>query len=202
MDYSRGNGVEEGQSFGGIDAFLMSDERILWRAKPDKRVYILEAVFKMLPFVIIWVLFDGGFIAALKLSGALEQMPSFARVFIAVFFTIHLAPVWIWIWNIVRRSAEHKNIEYAATNKRFIVKSGFVNMDIRGIFFNEAANISLRVGRLDRLFQVGDILIKGVSVSVVMDDIKNPTESYRLLQNMAAELGDIKFPDRADFTIR
>lgn len=35
------------------------DEKILWRAKPNKKCYILEAIFNPLfPFALIWLLVD------------------------------------------------------------------------------------------------------------------------------------------------
>lgn len=178
-----------------INSMLMPEEKVLWQSKPDKKVYVLEAVVKMLPIVFIWIVFDSCIIGTMLATGALEMMPVFLKIFLVFFFIAHLAPVWIWIAGIIKRSAGHKNVEYVATNKRFIVKSGLINIDIRSIFFNEVSNINLHIGNIDRLFQVGDIKITGVATAVVMDDIKNPAESYKLLQNMVSELGKIDFPD-------
>ena len=45
-----------------IDDLIDSNEQILWRGKPKKSAFILSKFLGLLPFVIIWLLFDGFFI--------------------------------------------------------------------------------------------------------------------------------------------
>ena len=45
-----------------IESIIGDDEQILWRGKPKKNAYVLNAIFKMLPIALIWLLFDGVFI--------------------------------------------------------------------------------------------------------------------------------------------
>lgn len=45
-----------------IQDLLEDQEEIFWEGKPKKSAYILGAVVKMLPIVLIWLLFDGAFI--------------------------------------------------------------------------------------------------------------------------------------------
>ena len=52
------------------EQLLTEGESILWRAKPKRSAFILGKVFRMLPVALLWLLFDGGFIAALITTGA------------------------------------------------------------------------------------------------------------------------------------
>ena len=42
---------------------VSNDETILWEGRPDRRVSVFEGIFNpLLPFALIWLLFDGTFI--------------------------------------------------------------------------------------------------------------------------------------------
>ena len=69
-------------------------ENIMWSGKKAVKVSVLESVFNpMLPFALIWLLFDGGMILAMSATGS--SGPGFMGAFLGVFFLIHLMPVWI-----------------------------------------------------------------------------------------------------------
>ena len=80
-----------------IDEIIDDGEKILWRGKPKKSAYVLNAFLKMLPIAIIWLAFDGAFIALLLTQMGWDMIPAPMKVFIFVFFAFHLVPVWIWI---------------------------------------------------------------------------------------------------------
>ena len=75
-----------------IEEMVGPDEQILWRGKPKKRAYLINAFTKMLPIALIWLIFDGGFIGLM--IGTMDEIPAPVKIFMAVFFLFHLAPVW------------------------------------------------------------------------------------------------------------
>lgn len=186
---------DDGMSSNKIEDLIEADEEILWRGKPKKSAFIWSKILTMLPIVTIWALFDGGFIFMLSRSGAFSQMPTFLIVFIIVFFLIHLLPVWIWLSNVITAWAQYKNIEYAFTNKRIIIRTGIL-IDIKNVYYIDIQTVNLRVGLIDRALKVGDIYIKSKTEATVLHDITNPyfitNELQKIVNNIKT---DMNFPN-------
>ena len=186
---------DDGMSSNKIEDLIEADEEILWRGKPKKSAFIWSKILTMLPIVIIWALFDGGFIFMLSSSGAFSQMPTFLIVFIIVFFLIHLLPVWIWLSNVITAWVQYKNIEYAFTNKRIIIRTGIL-IDIKNVYYIDIQTVNLRVGLIDRALKVGDIYIKSKTEATVLHDITNPYFITNELQKIVNDIKtDMNFPN-------
>ena len=157
-----------------IDEIIDDGEKILCRGKPKKSAYVLNAFLKMLPIAIIWLAFDGAFIALLLTQMGWDMIPAPMKVFIFVFFAFHLVPVWIWIANVVTANRQHKNLEYAFTNRRIIVRSGIIGIDFKNVFYTDVEAVNLKVGIVDKMLKVGDIYINSKAGATVLFDIDNP----------------------------
>ncbi len=185
---------EKDKNATAIDGIIGEDEQVLWRGKPKKSAFILNAVVKMLPIALIWLLFDGVFIGILIANG--EHIPAFFKIFVCVFLVFHLIPVWIWIANVVTASRRHKNTEYAFTNKRIIVRSGVVGIDFRNIYYADVDSVNLKVGLIDKMTKVGDIYINAKSGSAVILDVENPYFLTQKLQKIVVDIKtDVLFPN-------
>lgn len=179
-----------------IKDVLSEDEQILWRGKPKKKAYILGAFFKMFPIALIWLIFDGSFIGMMIGSNAFEETPVGLILFLVGFFAFHLMPVWMWIGNVVTATRQHKNLEYAFTNKRIIIKSGVIGIDFQNIYYSEIESVNLKVGITDKIFKVGDIYIKSASEAKVLFDIEDPYFITQKLQEIVIDIKtDIEFPN-------
>lgn len=170
-----------------IEDLINDGEQLLWRGKPKKSAFILSSIFSMLPLALIWLIFDGGFIATLFIFG--EELPVYAIIILSLFFIIHLTPVWIWLANVVSANRKHKNIEYAFTNERIIIRSGVIGIDIINIYYNDITSVSLKVSWIDKLLKVGDIYISSKSHSQVLYDI---TDTYFITNKLQKVVNDIK----------
>ncbi len=178
------------------EQLLAEGEQILWRAKPKRNAFILNKVFRMMPIALLWLLIDGGVIAGFVATGAFTQAPVFFKVFIVCFFAVHLIPVWIWISGIVSAGIAHKNMEYVFTDKRIILKSGVIGVDVNNIYYSDISNVNLRVGLLDKLLHVGDIYISGTGKAQVLWDIENPYPVTTRLQKIVNDIKtDTYFPN-------
>ncbi len=179
-----------------ISSVLSDSEQIIWRGKPNRKAFILAQFFKMFPVALIWLLFDGGAITALAVSGAFSEMPPFARIFIIVFFAIHLIPVWLWLSNVITASAKHKNIEYAFTDTRIIIKSGLIGLDVANVYYADIESVNVKVGLTDKILGVGDIYIKSKNHAHVLWDLEKPYELTNHLQKVVHDLKtDTYFPN-------
>ncbi len=171
-----------------IDDLIDKGEEIIWRGKPKKSAFIWSKILTMLPVALIWGLVDGIFIYFLTTNSVFSSAPIWLVIFLIVFFLIHLMPVWIWLSNVISASAQHKNIEYAFTNKRIIIRSGLI-IDIKNIYYIDIQSVNLRVGLIDRMLKVGDIYIKSKLETAVLWDIPNP---YIITNKLQKVVNDIK----------
>lgn len=184
------------KSFCTLEDVLNENERILWRGKPKKKAYVLNAFFKMFPFAFIWLLFDGAFIGAFLFVGSKGNIPPFAIVMLVAFFAIHLLPVWIWLVNIVTANKQHKNLEYAFTDKRIVIKSGVIGIDFKNIYYSDIQSVNLKVGIIDRILKVGDVYVKSASGADVLFDIDDPYFITQKLQTIVLDIKtDVQFPN-------
>lgn len=187
------NELDTGKEISEIKDMLDENEEILWQGKPNKKSYVLSNFLKMLPIALIWLCFDGFFIAMLISTSS--EIGGFIWFFI-LFFAFHLTPVWIWIGNFVRSIVEIKNIEYAVTDKKIIIKSGVVGIDFKVFLYSEVTGVFIKRGFIDKYFKVGDIYINTTSQKGVIYDVDNPYQVYKLLQQTSNDIkSDIYYPN-------
>lgn len=179
-----------------IEDVLNNDEKVLWQGKPNAKSYIWAAAIKMLPIAIIWLIFDGTFIFFISVGMAQGDIPLAILGFIIPFFLLHLTPVWIWIANTVRAVREVKNLEYAITDRRVIIRSGLIGIDFKFINYTEIDSVNVKVGLIDRIFKVGDIYINSSVNSGVLWDVSNPYGIGSALQKVTIDIkSDIQYPN-------
>ena len=178
-----------------VEDILSKDEKILQRLKPNKRVLLLESVFKGLPVVLLWVAFDTFFIVMMIVTGAFKENPGLIPAVIA-FFALHLLPLWLYILNIIKTMAGAKNIEYVFTDKRIIIRSGVIGIDFKNIYYTDVQGINCKVGIFDRMFKVGDLYIKAFNQSAVLMNIETPYFYLQKLQKITLDIkADIQYPN-------
>lgn len=172
-----------------VKELLLSDEQVLWEAKPKKSAYVISAIIKMMPIALIWIAFDTAFILGIiKITGTFPW-------YLWLFFAAHLIPVWIWIANIVKSVLEIKNIEYLATDKRLIVKRGVI-ADVINVSYADVTSIDLKVGLIDKILGVGDLYVDTKSQDVILSDVQNPYKVVNELQQIAfTSKNDVYFPN-------
>ncbi len=179
-----------------LDGVLEPCEKVLFRSKPDKKSYILAAVIKMLPIALIWLCFDATFLIFIGRALSRGEMPMSMLGFVIPFFIIHLAPVWIWLYRIIRSTVEIKNIEYAFTDRRVIVRSGVIGIDFKFFYYDKIESVVAKVGLIDRMCKVGDIYITAAGTAGVIFDQKDPYGLATKLQKLATDIrADISYPN-------
>lgn len=169
-------------------------EKILWEGKPDKKSFVLGRIVQMMPIALIWLAFDG--FAITMIFSHMGELPTYTYFIFGGFFLIHLTPVWVWIASIVSAFRRLKNTEYAFTDKRIIIKTGFF-AKFDTVFYSDIAALDLHIGVIDRMFKVGDIIIRTNSGSRYMvEDINNPYFILERLQKITNDIKtDMQFPN-------
>lgn len=141
-----------------LTALIDENENILWYGKPDKKCFLLEAVFNpLLPFALLWGLFDFSFIAAILISKPQGNLPPL--LILVPFFILHLMPVWIYLAGVLFSFKNYKCTCFVITEKGVYASGGFLSTHFQHKTFDEIADVSVRQGFFDKKLNVGDVII-------------------------------------------
>lgn len=136
---------------------MMNNERVVWSGKPKKACFILECIFNpMLPFALIWLIFDSTFIFTF-FSGGIASQGNMGLMLIG-FFLIHLMPVWIYLGGIIFSFRKYKNTEYAITDRGIYVTSGCFAKQFNFKPFTDLSHVDVHRGIFDQWLGVGDVV--------------------------------------------
>ena len=175
-----------------IKELITENENIIWEGKPNKTLYIWSTVLPQLPFALIWFVMDYFIITSFLGAENASEM-----LFILIpFFAIHLMPVWIVLWALFKNSVQYKNVLYAITDKRVIIKDGLVGIDFESIDYAEIDKISVNVSIFEKLSNVGTIKLKVDSYTYNLQAIENPYEIFKRVQKISFDVKtDINYPN-------
>lgn len=139
-----------------LEAMVGRNETILWRGKPNKKCFILESVFNpMLPFALVWALFDLVFIGGIFLT---DTSMGAMVPFLLAFFAFHLMPVWMYIGGVVLAVRKYKNTEYIVTDKGIYISGGAFSYTYEMKPFTDLSHINIHRGIFDQWLGVGDVV--------------------------------------------
>ena len=173
-----------------LEAVIGPDETILYEGKPDPRCFLFENIFNpMLPFAIVWALFDMTFLGAALSAEGPEQTS--ILVILIPFLLIHMMPVWIYLGGVVTSSMKHKNTSYIVTDKAVYVSGGSYAKTIDSQPYTEMTSVNLHRGFFDQRYNVGDIIIttnarnnNGKRLNLNISSISEYLEVYNLVKDL------------------
>lgn len=181
--------LEELKSMVGID------ETVLYEGKPDKKCFIFESIFNpLLPFAIIWAIFDASFLGV-AIGG---------RNFIMIpFMLFHLMPVWIYLAGVIFSFRRYRNTYYIVTDHAVYISSGIFTMNLETKTFAELSRVNLHRGIFDQMFQVGDVQLttnqitrKGIPAVMGINSISDYTKVFQLVKKLQKDIyADTMYPN-------
>lgn len=143
-----------------LELMVGKNETVLWSGKPNKRCFILEGIFNpLLPFALIWFLFDSFFIAAFLGTGAAKELPFSFVAFPIIFFMFHLMPVWLYLGGALFVFRKYKHTEYIVTDKGVYISGGVFSYTCNMKPFTELARVNIHRGIIDQFIGVGDVVL-------------------------------------------
>lgn len=187
------------------------DENILWSGKPNFKCFILEAIFNPLLFVaIIWGLIDFAFIGAAFSTNtheiAKEMHNSHFFTFMIGFFSLHLMPVWIYLFGAVSSFLRYKHTEYVITDKGVYCSDGVFSQTFEHKPFAELSHVNINRGIIDQMIGVGDVILTSTQVivgrhsntfgTISICDIPDYNEVYKLAKELQEKIySDTMYPN-------
>ena len=171
------------------------DETILYEGKPDKKCFIYESIFNpLLPFAIIWAIFDMGFMGVAMGSMQLIMIP---------FLLFHMMPVWIYLAGVIFSFRKYKNTYYIVTEHAVYISSGIFTMNLEAKTFAELSRVNLHRGIFDQMFHVRDVQIttnqftrKNMPAVLGINSISDYAEVYQLVKKLQKDIySDTMYPN-------
>ena len=146
-----------------IEKNLTKGESIIYRTKLHWIVFI---------WPIFWI-----FIAVLLFSIGNKMIPVggfFSVVAIATCFAAFI---------------NYSTSDFGVTNKRVLMKSGFIRININEIFLTKVDNIFVKQGRLGRFLGYGSVIVSGTGgTKNPFHKITNPLEFKRITQEQSVKI--------------
>lgn len=176
---------------------LVPGEKLIWSGKPKKSAYIINSCLKMMPIALLWLAFDGTIIAMMLSSG---EIPTNMIWFFIFFFAFHLMPVWSWLSQMLTASGRWENTKYYVTDKRLIIRTGFIGINFHTVYYKDLKDVLLKVDPIDAALGVGDIIIQtqygNNSGKFSFLDVENPNDIYPRLQKIIVDIqSDMEYPN-------
>jgi membrane protein YdbS with pleckstrin-like domain len=174
-----------------FDAVLDHDEKVLWVGNPTLVPFLLSGV-PLLVFGILWGSFDY-FMFIKKFIG--HSKAGAEAYGMLAFFAVHMIPCWLGIGNMLRLCLVFGNTCYSFTNKRILLRTGFLGIDFKSIDFDRLQEIDVTVNPIENMLGVGSLKMfsggmtaKGAPTFNFFIGIEKPYEVYKQLKTITVDV--------------
>ena len=174
-----------------FDSIKDDDETILWVGKPEYKPYMLLVVLGSLAPIAF-----GIFI----LSMALEHPDVMS-------FLMAFGAIGVGVGMILWQHWGYSNVCYAYSNKRVLIRQGFIGTDFITLDYDKIIDVSVNVSIIERYFNVGTVrFFSGKAESSkngtrnIYDNwqcIENPYEAFKKVKQITTEMKkDVHYPNK------
>jgi len=157
--------------FGSI---IDNDEEILWTGQPKFFPFILTGLAQgILPvaFGIIW------------LVGSLNLKPENDFSVFKYIWLMGLIPLLIGIYVFLNRILSFSNTAYCYSNKRVMMRTGFIGTDFKTIDYDKISDIEVTVNVIERIFNVGSVRFFCGEVQSTKNNTTNIYDNWSSIEN-------------------
>lgn len=174
---------------------LDRNERVIWSDKPHILVHLASGL-PLFIIGILWGIMDIFFIGGFAGTGF---------GFLSIFMLFHMLPLWLGVGNMIRLIFVYRSTYFAYTDKRVIIKTGFMGVDYKTKDFFNIGNVEVNVSPLENILGVGTIRIDeeyvgsgkhSRRVGNRLYGIQNPYDIFRNLKEIVTDIKtDISYPN-------
>lgn len=191
-----------------IQTILEDNEQVIWEGKQDLKSSIISGIFTftfLFLFGLVFIVFSPTDADTCTINGEVRDPQDCAGVGNYIAYGIFGLSIIILIFTYLRYKVTH----YLITNKRILIKTGLIGADMCSIYFDQVKNIFVNVGMVGKLFNTGAIMIDTGNLSRThnsssavynrFDNVKNPYEVYKILQDKLSNRKESLHSGRADY---
>ena len=185
-----------------LKKILDNDEEVKLSYKPNKIRYVLVNIFVSL--LILFIFFAGLFVVGLlgvlddiKFSGEGGERDLLAPIM----FLVMSAPIFVFcLLTTIGYIVRYKRTLYVVTNKRLIIRSGFIGVDYKSIELKYIGLVNVRVDFLDKICggKTGTITFASAAIPLLTNQsntnrafcfmcVENPYEVYKQVKEYIPE---------------
>lgn len=182
-----------------FDSVKDNDEEILWTGNPKFIPYIfsgLGAGLFTIAFGIVWVLFNYNIKPDNVESGSGWNY----------FWLFGLIPLLQGLYVFLNRLLSFSNTAYGYSNKRVMMRTGFIGTDFKTIDYDKISDIEVTVNIIERMYNVGSIRFfsgrtqtdEGNTTKLydVWSAIENPYEVFKMVKQTSVDIKtDFNYPN-------
>ena len=180
-----------------FDSVKDNDEEVLWTGKPKFIPYIfsgLGAGLFTLAFGIVWMLTT----INIKKDDGSSASP--------FFWLFGLLPLLQGLYVFLNRLLSFSNTAYGYSNKRVMMRTGFIGTDFKSIDYDKISDIEVTVNIIERMYNVGSIRFfsgrtqtdEGNTTKLydVWSAIENPYEIFKMVKQTSVDIKtDFNYPN-------
>lgn len=159
-------------------------EEVLWKSKPNKLAWLLSSIFNVLLFAAIaFLVFDSFALAeSFGENGTVET-----KVIAVAFCSVHLAPLWIYLYRVVTSVMNANNTVYVITDKAVYVQSGAISVNYDRLQINEIVNVRMRTSLIDKVCRCGTVRLDCFYGIFHIKSINDYESALRLVNSLKAD---------------
>ena len=167
-----------------FDIVKDDDETILWSGQPAVVPFLAQGI-PFLIFGLLWGAFDYFFFM---------QFISFSgmQLFNVLFMLLHMFPFYGSILNMIRLILVHRNTYYAVTNKRLMLRTGFIGTDFKSVDYDKIQNLEVNINPLEKFLDVGSIRAFTGEISSTRNGTRPLFNEFTAIENPYAVYKQIK----------
>ena len=172
-------------------------EEILWIGKPKFIPFIFTGILSglvIIAFAVIWVLTAGNWNTFSNNNSS------------SYFWLFGLIPLIAGLFNFLKKIFSFSNTAYSYSDKRVMMRSGFIGTDFKIIDYDKISDIEVTVSVVEKIYNVGTI--KFFSGRTQTDDgntiklydswiaIENPYEVFKMVKQTSVNIKtDFNYPN-------
>ncbi len=179
-----------------FDSVKDDDEEILWTGKPKFIPYSITGLGAGI-FTIIFVCFFYAMSKNVKNDDGTTNYFS---------YWVGAIPIIIFMWSFFQKIFSFSNTSYAFTNKRVMMRTGFIGTDFKSIDYDKISDIEVTVNFIERAFNVGTIKFfsgrtktdEGTTTKLYdrWEAITNPYEVFKQVKKVSVDIKtDFNYPN-------
>jgi len=156
-----------------FDSVKDNDEEIIWTDKPVFIPYLtsgigLDLLILVFVFVFIYVYLTGD---------SDDNNPS------TMFWVIGSIPLIQRFYVFINKLVSFSNTAYAYSNKRVMIRTGFIGTDFKTIDYDKISDIEVKVSAIERMYNVGTIQFFSGRTENTDNGIKKLTDRWIAIRN-------------------
>ena len=179
-----------------FDSIKDDDEEILWTDKPKFVPYAITGLGFGIGAVIFFILY---YVITANSKNSDGTTVEFNWFFAAI-------PFMFFIWTFFTKIFSYSNTRYAYSNKRIMMRTGFIGTDFKTIDYDKITDMEVTVNIIERAFNVGSIKFfsgrtevnDGVTKKIFdhWESIPNPYEVFKQVKKISVDIKtDYNYPN-------